>query len=171
MTYSVYANKTRHDQTRLSRSPIVLLERAWRNVARAVTEFLFFAGAVTVWESLVQQLVGDVYVQAVWHPQKVMTVIIRVAITTLRCAVTSNVVCPPPYTHTHSCTYTPDMRTGSSSLTVFMELTNICLCSWCVSSCCLSSIILDILVMPEEKRENGENLQRCKKLEVKNKLT
>lgn len=105
MTYSVYANKTRHDQTRLSRSPIVLLERAWRNVARAVTEFLFFAGAVTVWESLVQQLVGDVCVQAVWHPQKVMTVIIRVAITTLRCAVTSNVVCPPP-THTHTVAHT-----------------------------------------------------------------
>ena len=79
---------------------------------------------------------------------------------------------PPPHpptpthshthSHTHSCTYTPDMRTGSSSLTVFMELTNICLCSWCVSSCCLSSIILDILVIPEEKRENGENLQCCK---------
>ena len=28
---------------RLCRSPIVLLERAWLNVARAVTEFLFFA--------------------------------------------------------------------------------------------------------------------------------
>ena len=168
MTYSVYTNKTKQDSPEV---PSCCLNVQWRNVARAVSEFLFFAGAVTVWESLVQQLVGDVCAQAVWHPQKVMTVIIRVAITTLRYAVTSNFVSPHPLTHTHSCTYTPDMRTGSSSLTVFMELTNICLCSWCVSSCCLSSIILDILVIPEEKRANRENLQCCKKLEVKDKLT
>lgn len=48
---------------------------------------------------------------------------------------------------------TPDIRTGSSSLTVFMELTSICLCSWCVSSCCLSSIIFDILVIPEKDEQ------------------
>lgn len=40
------------------------------------------------------------------------------------------------------------MRMGSSSLTVFMELTNITRCSWCVSSCCRSSIIFAIFVIP-----------------------
>lgn len=89
------------------------------------------------------------------------TVIISVAITTDRCSVTciypSITTATPPYNttsptkHSHSHkepTYTPDMRTGSSSFTVFMELRSICLCSWCVSSCCLSSIIFDILVIP-----------------------
>lgn len=51
----------------------------------------------------------------------------------------------------HMCA--PEIRTGSSSLMVFMELTSICLCSWCVNSCCLSSIIFDILVIPEENRK------------------
>lgn len=51
-------------------------------------------------------------------------------------------------TQSHTCS--PEIRTGSSSFMVFMELTSICLCSWWVSSCCLSSIIFDILVIPEE---------------------
>lgn len=61
---------------------------------------------------------------------------------------------PAPLAHQHicSCAHAPDIRTGSSSLTVFMELTSICLCSWCVSSCCLSSIIFDILVIPGKEK-------------------
>lgn len=46
----------------------------------------------------------------------------------------------------------PEMRMGSSSLTVFMELTNITRCSWCVSSCCRSSIIFAIFVIPGHRR-------------------
>ena len=40
------------------------------------------------------------------------------------------------------------MRTGSSSLTVFMELTSMTRCSWWVNSCCRSSIIFAIFVIP-----------------------
>lgn len=47
----------------------------------------------------------------------------------------------------------PEMRMGRSSLTVFMELTNITRCSWCVSSCCRSSIIFAILVIPGHKHK------------------
>lgn len=47
-------------------------------------------------------------------------------------------------------TPSPDMSTGSSSFTVFMELTNIMRCSWCVSSCCRSSIIFAIFVIPSK---------------------
>lgn len=60
-------------------------------------------------------------------------------------------ICAVVSPHMRSHEHTPEIRTGSSSLTVFMELTSICLCSWCVSSCCLSSIIFDILVIPEKK--------------------
>lgn len=62
-------------------------------------------------------------------------------------------ICAVVSPHMRSHEHTPEIRTGSSSLTVFMELTSICLCSWCVSSCCLSSIIFDILVIPEKKEK------------------
>lgn len=98
-----------------------------------------------------------------------MTVIISVAITTVGCSVTCTVICPHTLTHTfiysHTCMI-PDIRTGSSSLTVFMELTSICLCSWCVSSCCLSSIIFDILVIPGEREQNGGDVIVLWKLEA-----
>lgn len=44
----------------------------------------------------------------------------------------------------------PDISTGSSSFTVFMEVTSITRCSWCVSSCCRSSIIFAIFVIPNK---------------------
>ena len=107
-----------------------------------------------------------------------MAVIIRVAITTIEGPLA---VLPPAaaasithrhtqaHTHTHTHTYrhtdahthkdrhTPDIRTGSSSLMVFMDDTSIILCSWWVSSCCLSSIIFDIFVIPEK----DSNLSKC----------
>ncbi len=49
----------------------------------------------------------------------------------------------------------PEMRMGSSSLTVFMELTNITRCSWCVSSCCRSSIIFAIFVIPGHRQQTS----------------
>lgn len=89
------------------------------------------------------------------HPWQLMTIIMSVAITTVGCSGACDAICAPaPLTHKHicSCAHAPDIRTGSSSLTVFMELTSICLCSWCVSSCCLSSIIFDILVIPGKEK-------------------
>lgn len=50
----------------------------------------------------------------------------------------------------------PEMRMGSSSLTVFMELTSITRCSWCVSSCCRSSIIFAIFVIPGHNKPKVE---------------
>lgn len=58
------------------------------------------------------------------------------------------------HTQTHTQRFaglSPDMSTGSSSFTVFMEVTSITRCSWCVSSCCRSSIIFAIFVMPNRK--------------------
>lgn len=53
----------------------------------------------------------------------------------------------------------PEIRTGSSSFTVFMELTSMTLCSWWVNSCCRSSIIFAIFVMPV-----NTNTVRCEDL-------
>lgn len=124
----------------------------------AETVFLFFsAGWCRAQEMPLELQVGDVCMlsHSHPHPQHLMTVIICVAITTLGCSMTCTVVSP----HMHSRACTPEIRTGSSSLTVFMELTSICLCSWCVSSCCLSSIIFDILVMPENRKKYVENVK------------
>lgn len=57
----------------------------------------------------------------------------------------------------------PEIRMGSSSLTVFMELTSITRCSWCVSSCCRSSIIFAIFVIPGNKWQS----RSCKRSKYK----
>lgn len=95
-----------------------------------------------------------------------MTLIMSVTITTAGCSVTCYAIRAQPHARTGTYSIqldrnTPDIRTGSSSLTVFMELSSICRCSWCVSSCCLSSIIFDILVIPEKKTDNQTDCCYC----------
>lgn len=122
---------------------------------RGYTFFFFFynscSGAGTVRKLLLQHC-------GCRRPRQLMTVIMSVAITTAGCSVTCSAICSPAPRkrrgHVQLRGNTPDMRTGSSSLTVLMEVTSICLCSWCVSSCCLSSIIFDILVIPEKGEQN-----------------
>lgn len=122
---------------RLSETRIVLQERFQESKVS-------FFGARAEHCMKAELQVGDA--SSASRPQHLMTVIISVTMTTTGCSTAGSVVLP-----TQSHTRAPEIRTGSSSLMVFMEVTSICLCSWCVSSCCLSSIIFDIFVIPGEK--------------------